>query len=58
MNGRRNKRGRQSDKKIEKKVIRCKVHHKPVFISETCSDFIFKNKNEGENNCNNCNNSF
>ena len=58
MNGRRNKRVRQGEKKIQKKVVRCKVHQKPVFISETCSDFISKHKSEGENNCNNCANSF
>jgi hypothetical protein len=58
MKGRRNNRGRQDKKIFEKKVIRCNVHQKPVFISETCTNFMSKHKSEGENNCKNCQNSF
>jgi hypothetical protein len=54
MNGRRSNRGKQNIEHVEKKVIRCKFHQKPVFMNETCSHFLSKHKAEGENECKNC----
>lgn len=54
MKGRRNNRRMKNQNTIEKKVVRCNLHQKPVFSDETCDNFVSKHINEGENNCKNC----
>jgi hypothetical protein len=56
MNRRRNKRGAQDTK--AKEVVRCNYHQKPVFISDTCTDFTASHRSEGEKNCRNCQHSY
>lgn len=58
MNGRKSKRGMRRQPIIQKKVIRCSLHQKPVFTSEMCSDFVPNKTSEGEHNCKNCHHAF
>lgn len=57
MQGRKNNRRIKNLNDAEKKVIRCSLHQKPVFIYETCSNFVSKIKGD-EKNCKNCQHSF
>ena len=52
----RNRRNNQIRKKS--KVIRCKIHSRPVFEHEVCSLFSTKNNPNDQKNCQNCKNSF
>lgn len=58
MNGRRNKSRSRDEQKVEKKVIRCEFHHKPVFMNDTCSNFLAKTASGDEHTCKNCQYSF
>jgi len=40
------------------KVIRCKLHMRPVLEQNTCSDFKKGNNNEARKCCKNCKESF
>ena len=53
MNGKRRRRRVQPDA-TEKKVIRCTLHLKPVFTTDTCNDFLAKTTTDGANQCKNC----
>jgi len=54
MNRRGNRRNSRVQNIVEKKVIRCTLHQKPVFMNEKCSDFVSRHSSEGEQNCKNC----
>ena len=53
-----NRRKRNNDIKIRKKVIRCKAQNKPVFEHEVCSQFSMKVNSNNQNNCGNCKHAF
>jgi hypothetical protein len=57
MNRRSNKRFNQNQQK-EKKVIRCDNLSRPVFDSDTCSEFKTSVGKESEKICKNCTYSF
>jgi hypothetical protein len=52
------RRTRNSDKKIEKNVIRCKALSRPVYEHEVCSQFSIKVNSNNQKNCLNCTHSF
>lgn len=58
MNGKRNKTRNRFEQSVEKKVIRCEFHQKPVFMNETCSNFLAKSGSGEDHTCKNCQHSF
>lgn len=55
---RNNRKRRNNERIIQKKVIRCKALSKPVFEHEVCSKFISEINSNNQNNCINCKHSF
>jgi len=58
MNGKNNRNRNRVEQSIEKKVIRCEFYHKPVFMNETCSNFLSKTTSGEDHTCKNCKYSF
>jgi len=58
MNQNRNRRPRNNENKIQKKVIRCKALNRPVFEHEVCSQFSSKINSNNQKNCENCRHAF
>ena len=58
MRGRRNNRRGRNQNIVQKNVIRCNLHQKPVFSNETCEKYNSKHAGEGENTCKTCKHSF
>ena len=58
MNKNKNKKNRKNENKIQTKVIRCKIHKRPVFEHEICTQFISNISSNNINNCENCRHSF
>jgi len=53
-----NRRKRNNNIKIQKKVIRCRAQNKPVFEHEVCSQFNPKVNSNNQNSCGNCEHAF
>ena len=58
MSQNKNRRRRDNENKIQKKVIRCKALNRPVFGHEVCSQFSSKVNSNNQNNCENCKHAF
>jgi len=58
MNQNKNRRRRDNENKIQKKLIRCKALNRPVFEHETCSKFSSRVNSNNQNNCENCKHAF
>ena len=58
MNRNKNRRRRHNENKIQKKVIRCSNHNKPVFGHEVCAKFSSKVNSNNQSNCENCKHAF
>jgi len=54
MSQNKNRRTRNNENKIQKKLIRCKALNRPVFEHEVCSQFSSKVNSNNQNNCENC----
>ena len=58
MNRNKNNRNRRNENKKQRKIIRCKVHSRPVFEHEVCEKFCLKIGSNDIKNCLNCKYSF
>lgn len=49
------KRNRRNKEPYQKKIlIRCKLHNKPVFDMDSCTDIKLKSKVDSSGQCKNC----
>jgi len=54
-----NRRKKKNNKKQKQmRIIRCKIHNRPMFQYEVCTDFSPKNNSNDVKNCENCIQSF
>lgn len=58
MNRKRDQSSKNKKSIKNNKIIRCRKKMIPVFISDTCEDFIKKDRTESGNMCQNCRYSF
>ena len=58
MNRKSKNRSNQQREIIHKKVIRCRLHMRPVLQQENCSDFATVKDKETNKYCMNCKHSF
>lgn len=54
MSQNKNRRTRNNEDKIQKKLIRCKALNRPVFGHEVCAQFSSRVNSNNQHNCENC----